>query len=1024
MSATPAIKTLRSWKEEFPTQPALLLRADQVTERPTVFIGLGGTGCKSVAAIRRQFQEHFPEHVPECFQFRAFDTDTSIKYRELDLGEHLHHITVFQPTEFAKGLREGPHAQTWIHEDFSAENMTSGAGGFRARGRLAFFFNATMISEAVSAALQAARGYASVRPNFQPGRPKVYLFGSLAGGTASGAVLDLAFLLRYMEQEVHISAFLGLFGPFRSTMTVRQAYRARAGVAAALKEIEAFMRMAPEAMGEGDDRLIHYKTGIVGRKTVPFNVCHLFEDKNEKEIGLISDPLTLSEMMARAAFLEVCSPKEGGENLESAFDDIGDCLLEFDRLGHPTCFSTLGVARLYYDRDLVGHAMAFTCLKRLVDRYLDDQVDSRDDVKRLESALSVDAGSLRRDLILKGHVKDAKTGVETDEYVPVPNYNAVLKALLQDIKGASARKQLPELAEKAEKESAGEIGVKLAENRPRALAARWAGIEKVVNDVLAGPGAGCVKRARDVLSAARLRVSAALANALADLEQADALRENRSKQLAEVKKEILDATTSDSWFEAIDDALHKRERVQHITWGINEMAKASYEVAVRQAARDLLAALLARIDDLAASIRDDLGEKLKLAGNLFEDQAHDRLAKIAGLYEKAGKEARVLHVHVLSKEHVEKLCDVAVLSPDALAGVLSGTPRCGLKGVLETLAALKKVSTAGAATLENPVELVASLVYDGLYDTLNDAIPVALEDALGKAGEEDASVVTRLARLYDLFAAPQIDLRNRQNAMGEEYEKLAAVSGVPERLQDRLAGTLQSRRVTRMGTLSRQSIDILREFHGYSLRAISHLEYDYIQHYRTYVRELRKLSDGKLEVSYIHTFPDSDMWPDSVDSLRTDDDGELGAFARLWALGVIFPPTAEEKKRLGGGSIKDPGDFIYTVGRQHFYYQPFYVRGAVETPAVPVLLGQGVVAAIAAARKSAQFREQAPRWLEYGEQVQRRDLSAKEFICRLDTFLGMLQQQADAARRAEEIERADLLRRMGESLCAYKAEFA
>ena len=84
----------------------------------------------------------------------------------------------------------------WLPSTVKLTNAHSGAGGFPVYGRVALWANETLVSGLIS------KLYSDI--NGSPESTKIYIVGSLTGGTGTGVFLDLAYLVRQCTQCKHI----------------------------------------------------------------------------------------------------------------------------------------------------------------------------------------------------------------------------------------------------------------------------------------------------------------------------------------------------------------------------------------------------------------------------------------------------------------------------------------------------------------------------------------------------------------------------------------------------------------------------------------------------------------------------------------------------------------------------------------------------------------------------------------------------------------------------------------------------
>jgi hypothetical protein len=1018
----PPPPSLKPWDTEFRQLSAAKLNPDQITERPTLFLGLGGTGAYACATVRRKFLEHFEGSIPQCFQFRAFDTDRNMMFAELEEDLHEKYITVFDPTEAARQLRSEGH--TWIPDGFNADRMISGAGGVRLKGRIAFFSNADRILNFIEKALRDARSHARLGPNYRPEDLKAFIFCSIAGGTGSGSLLDLAFLLRQMSANLFITAYVGLYGPFDLSLPESQRLTAAAGVAAALKEIESFMRGdAKIPSGLTEEGQIRYSNTARGKPTIPFDVCHLIEETNNRGITLLTQPWHLAELMASSAFLEVCSPESGGQTRASTFDNVGQVLDQYDREGHLTCFSTMGLAHLHYDRNLCGHAIAARACAALVDHYLDDAADATDDLVGIDALLAIDTGTLRSDLTFVKNVEIKAEQRTVAEHAQPISYAKTVKDLAERITRPESRKKLPGLADDARKNSASGVGQVASRNRKTMLDTRVQEIDRYVRQILAGSGAGPLKRALDVLTEVRRRVATQLGKTLDSVTTERQKLRSADEALARAQEEIADAVSTTGLRDRLDDMMKKEARVLTYVQALNDTARASHELAVHEGIRDVLEGLQQAVSTLEQTLHERLETPLRGARDLLVQKAEERFTRIDELYEKPNNEpGRFLHVHVMSREAVEKiLAGATTLGPVALASQLSSGTLSGLSGLMDEMGSRSSTILRSAADM-SPPERMAATLYEALRPTMERYVPDRISQALEQSGENANEIPPRLRDLFERFAAAQIEIQAHDTAVGQPHEEIAGINGLERLAADKLQTVLNATRAAVMGVRSHQAVDVYRTFHGLSLRSMTQLGRRYQTRYSEYLSQSRKLQDGDKRIAQIHVFEGSLDWPNPWSSLRTESDEQLDVFAKLWAFGRIFPPTQEQKALLSTATLKEPRNFVFLVGRDRFYLQPYYLADG-KPAEEPLALGSGVAEALQTARKHRSFKDWGNRWIQYAEEQQQKLFSNAEFAQSLDAVVKGTRERLQEAMQNGQEEQARILRGVIATLRNYAAEF-
>jgi hypothetical protein len=267
--------------------------------RPTLLIGLGGTGGDVLLRVRKRFFEKYGnlEEFP-IVAYLWIDTDRtekqviarqfteSVSFRD---PERLM-TTIQRTTDITGHLDDKPDyaniREWWYPGLHSVPSLIEGAGQVRAYSRLGFFQYFDAIQKRIASHMdqignpllkdrmqrsQIIRAAGGVR--FESGetaRVNVYIICSLAGGTGSGAFLDTAFLVKERHQNADVVGYLLLprfFG--------REA-RMDANGYAALKELDYY---------SSDDHPFDVQwNSKLRRESIPpppFSYCYLLDSTNK-----------------------------------------------------------------------------------------------------------------------------------------------------------------------------------------------------------------------------------------------------------------------------------------------------------------------------------------------------------------------------------------------------------------------------------------------------------------------------------------------------------------------------------------------------------------------------------------------------------------------------------------------------------------------------------------------------------------------------------------------------------------------
>ncbi|HEX2209970.1 MAG TPA: tubulin-like doman-containing protein [Longimicrobium sp.] len=307
--------------------------------RPTLVIGLGGTGREVLLRLRRRSMETHGVPTPPGTEHLWIDT-------ELDHPDVVHghpagfisHAARLRAEEiidarvgpedvlsYFQHPERNPHIFSWIFPHVRKHGpVLHGSGARRQLGRLAFFHHAAGIRRRL---IHLANELAGIerrdRMRNEPGSEihghelNVVLVCSAAGGTGGGMLLDLAFMVRHLSQagEIWPAATVGylvlppVFAPATS-----ENERLYANGYALLRELEHYGASVPdESAGSGAPgepelrrfRVDWLNTGEVSVAGPPFDTCYLIGN------GPIGAPLLppdrrgdLFDVIAEALFLE------------------------------------------------------------------------------------------------------------------------------------------------------------------------------------------------------------------------------------------------------------------------------------------------------------------------------------------------------------------------------------------------------------------------------------------------------------------------------------------------------------------------------------------------------------------------------------------------------------------------------------------------------------------------------------------------------------------------------------------------
>ncbi len=192
--------------------------------RPTLFVGIGGLGCRTVVQLSTRIQQRFPRAAISALQFICVDSDTQAVtgLMQSRVGSNRVIPTVPIPLRTSQDYRKTSSEHlNWLSRRWLFNIPRSGrVEGLRPLGRLSFVDHAKDIRSALQTSFaNLVNAESCVTSAQETGLPfdtngiDVCLVGSTSGGTSSGCLLDVAWLVRELAMNgrmppVRVSAML------------------------------------------------------------------------------------------------------------------------------------------------------------------------------------------------------------------------------------------------------------------------------------------------------------------------------------------------------------------------------------------------------------------------------------------------------------------------------------------------------------------------------------------------------------------------------------------------------------------------------------------------------------------------------------------------------------------------------------------------------------------------------------------------------------------------------------------------
>ena len=242
--------------------------AQDIHVAPTLVIGLGGSGTWTARRLKRLMQIRYGA-IP-LVKFLMIDTDqgsfasapelADVTDEEKVLLSINNPEQVFQQAK--QGIGELEKLRDWLPDSLPVTMLRNakGAGGIRPVGRFALFASLDLVRRrlesvinsllAIQQEIETKLGEQARRIQVATGQPRIYIVGSLCGGTGSSLFLDIAVLVRRLFSQIAPNAEPSIIGLFylpsvftnESYFRTNQAFLSviQANAYAALKELEHF----------------------------------------------------------------------------------------------------------------------------------------------------------------------------------------------------------------------------------------------------------------------------------------------------------------------------------------------------------------------------------------------------------------------------------------------------------------------------------------------------------------------------------------------------------------------------------------------------------------------------------------------------------------------------------------------------------------------------------------------------------------------------------------------------------------
>jgi len=343
-----------------------------------LYIGLGGTGMKSLLHTKKMFIETYGE-VPPMIGFLGIDTDGGEYKKELDSK---YGNVVLTPNEQlpirvdeARPIYEvNKEHFAWLPEEniYALTSMTLGAGQIRSNGRFAITVNHTEVeNKIVSVLTDITRANISNNEKYEllAYEIEVHIVFSLCGGTGCGTFINMAYLLRKFAPNCKLTGYGVLPDVFEAMSNAGMA-KVKPNAYGAIQDLDWLMHLHMKS----DKIAFDYINYIQETNDRPFNAFIFIDNKNPN-----NDTYTHIDQIAEMISLALIT--SAGE-LSTASASVSDNLEKNIREGSmdienkKAWAAGLGVCEiLFRGRDL-SEIYSIKSAKRLIELLLNSCVDA------------------------------------------------------------------------------------------------------------------------------------------------------------------------------------------------------------------------------------------------------------------------------------------------------------------------------------------------------------------------------------------------------------------------------------------------------------------------------------------------------------------------------------------------------------------------------------------------------------------------------------------------------------------------
>lgn len=419
---------------------------------PSIIVGVGGQGSAIALGVKERLKEFARARATPLTEKAELDAiEKSVRIFSVDIDHNTKINSQFTQNELLLLKPASPDAmiksrtgnldQWWPEHITQPGGFINGAGGMRAKGRLAYYMLGRRHAEQIADSVDVLRANAQTA-GYGIGTAItvfIYIVGSVSGGTGSGIMLTLAQHLRSLvDDDVHIVGAIPLASIMQHGPGEFQRDNIYANCSAALREIDWWMLPAKYRPAPIEPFFFLNGTRIAGdgsdhKNETPFDLCYLFAESNQAGKPLPSFG-AYTELIADCIALDVDSPAASASHslisniIGGLNNKVSPPVDDASRATKSVLFAGAGAASIVFSvPETIGY-LGDQLLLHVVDSIVLRRQDRGDEARRWLNDREVipNAGQVRlRDRLKQAYTDDATGQVHQAQVAPEPNFGSV-----------------------------------------------------------------------------------------------------------------------------------------------------------------------------------------------------------------------------------------------------------------------------------------------------------------------------------------------------------------------------------------------------------------------------------------------------------------------------------------------------------------------------------------------------------------------------------------------------------------------